>query len=267
MTLDPLLQSLRAAVRDHPIELAAHLLLWGGYNALMISGDSNGVGYFHQPGHSLVFPMLHGTVWNAATFLAVGLWLLPRLFERRWGVAAAAFGVLTAAVLCGKTLAEWLYIRADVADLRGLSLLELGLENFYAYAAALILGLLYFVARRGILVGATRSGGAILLRSGTSRHRIELDAIRYLKAEGNYVAFHADRRPLLVLMTMSAAIERLPPRRFLRIHRSYAVNLAQVTGMGADEVHVGGERLPIGRRYLPLARRRIAERLRATVAP
>ncbi len=246
-----------AAARRHPIELGAHAVLWGSFLVLMASGESNGVGYFHQPGQSLVFPLLHGALWNTVTFLAAGFVLLPRLLARRWQGVASGLATLAALVLTGKTLGEWLYVRLAVPDLRALSPLELGLENVYSFAAALLLGLLYFVARRGITQRGFRRSESITVRSGTSRHCLQVDAVRYLKAEGNYVAFHTERRPLWVLTTMTAALEQLPAEQFVRIHRSFAVNLARVTGLSADAVLIDDERLPIGRTYMHETRSRV----------
>lgn len=246
-----------AAARKHPIELGAHAVIWGAFLVLMARGDSNGVGYFRQPGHSLIFPLLHGALWNMATFLAAGLVLLPRLLARRWQDSASALATLAALVLTGKTLGEFLYVRLAVPDLRVLSPLELGLENVYSFAAALLFGLLYFVARRGITLRGFRRSESITVRSGTTRHRLQVDALRYLKAEGNYVAFHTGRRPLWVLTTMTAALEHLPAERFLRIHRSFAINLARVTGLSGDAVVIDDERLPIGRTYIHETRNRV----------
>jgi LytTr DNA-binding domain len=246
-----------AAVQGHRAEVAAHVLLWGAFIVLMASGDTNGVGYFQQPGDSLLFPLLHGAAWNAATFLVSGLVLLPLLFERRWLRAAGCLATFALLVLAGKSLGEWLYIRFAVPDLRSLTMPALALENAYSFASAWFLGMLYFVARRGIVRGTVRRTGAITVRSGTSRHRIQVEDIRFLKAEGNYVALHTDRRPLLVLTTMAAALAQLPADRFLRIHRSFAVNLAYVSGATSDTVQVADERLPLGRTYLKDARERI----------
>jgi LytTr DNA-binding domain len=248
-----------AAVRRHPIEVGMQVVLWAGFILLMANGESNGVGYFQQPGHSLLFPLLHGAVWNAVTFLAAGLVLLPQLLARRWRAAASSLAAGTVLVLCGKTLGEWLYIQWAVPDLRAVSPFALGLENVYSFAAALLLGLLYFLARRGLTRGGFARDGSITVRSGTTRHRLQLDAVRYLKAEGNYVAFHTEteHRPLWVLTTMAAALEQLPADRFVRIHRSFAVNLARVSGLAGGEVLVDGDRLPIGRKYVGDARSRV----------
>jgi hypothetical protein len=236
-------------------------MLWSAFLVLMASGDSNGVGYFQQPRQSLVFPLVHGALWNAIAFLGVGVVCLPRLYERRWQAAASSFATLAIAVLAGKTLGEWLYVRLAVPDLRDLSPFDLGLENVYSVAAALLLGMLYFLARRGVVRGGREPAGSISVRSGTTRHRLEIASVQYLKAEGNYVAFHTAQRPLWVLTTMTAALEQLPAEDFVRIHRSFAVNLASVSGLATDAVLIHEQRLPIGRTYLQEARDRVGRAL------
>jgi hypothetical protein len=262
-----LIRGLGKAACRHPIELGVHLVLWSAFLVLMASGDSNGVGYFQQPRQSLVLPLLHGALWNAIAFLGVGIVCLPQLLDRRWRAAASSFAVLATVVLAGKTLGEWLYVRLAVPDLRGLSPYDLGLENVYSVGAALLLGMLYFLARRGVTRGGRERAGSISVRSGTTRHRLEIASVQYLKAEGNYVAFHTAQRPLWVLTTMTAALEQLPAENFVRIHRSFAVNLACVSGLATDAVLIHDQRLPIGRTYLQEARSRIRRALDGNARP
>ena len=58
--------------RAHPVEIGVHALLWGGFIVMMATGEENGVGWFHQPEQSLWFPMVHGAIWNAVTFVGAG---------------------------------------------------------------------------------------------------------------------------------------------------------------------------------------------------
>ena len=57
---------------------------------------------------------------------------------------------------------------------------------------------------------------------------IPMSDVLWCEAEDNYVRVHATTGRHLVRMTMRGLIERLDPRRFARIHRSYVVNLSRV---------------------------------------
>lgn len=58
--------------------------------------------------------------------------------------------------------------------------------------------------------------------------KIAVDDLIYLRAEGNYLCLQLKDRHFLHRMTMNAVETELDPTRFLRIHRSYIVNLSQV---------------------------------------
>jgi two-component system, LytTR family, response regulator len=59
-------------------------------------------------------------------------------------------------------------------------------------------------------------------------HRVKVEDLLYLRAEGNYLSLQLKDRHHLYRMTMNAVETELDPARFLRIHRSYIVNTAHV---------------------------------------
>lgn len=59
--------------------------------------------------------------------------------------------------------------------------------------------------------------------------RIELKDIKYIEGMREYVRIHSmSIKPVMSLMSMKSLEKKLPPARFMRVHRSYIVNLAQV---------------------------------------
>lgn len=62
------------------------------------------------------------------------------------------------------------------------------------------------------------------IKKGGRLHRVSVDDIYYIKAEGNYVALHTGQRRHLYRMTMHSIVQQLNPSVFLRIHRSYLLN-------------------------------------------
>lgn len=76
---------------------------------------------------------------------------------------------------------------------------------------------------------------------------VPVDTISFISARGNYVYLHVGRERLLLREQMQRLEERLPPDRFVRIHRSFIVRLPEVAmleyGAGGDY----GVRLQDGR--------------------
>jgi len=69
----------------------------------------------------------------------------------------------------------------------------------------------------------------IVVRDGTRVHIIPIARLDYAEAQDDYVALCSEGRKHLKQQTISSLEAALDPGRFLRIHRSYIVNLERVT--------------------------------------
>lgn len=93
----------------------------------------------------------------------------------------------------------------------------------------------------------------ILIRDGARVHVIPVDRIDYLQAQDDYVAYAANGEQHLKEQTMAEAEASLDAARFVRVHRSYVVNLDRIARVEVDERgnHVAllttGARLPVSR--------------------
>jgi two-component system, LytTR family, response regulator len=80
-------------------------------------------------------------------------------------------------------------------------------------------------------------------------------AIIWLEAEDNYVRIHTSERDYLLRRTLQDLLGSLDQRQFLRIHRSRAVNLAEIASLrpmlhGDAEIRLrDGKTLRVSRRY------------------
>ncbi len=80
--------------------------------------------------------------------------------------------------------------------------------------------------------------------------KVQLDDIMWIKADKSYSSIHLKGgKTLTVSSNLSTVEERLPRIDFLRIHRSYVVNLRHVASMMGNSLKVDGELLVIGREY------------------
>ncbi|MBT8320694.1 MAG: LytTR family transcriptional regulator, partial [Eudoraea sp.] len=66
-------------------------------------------------------------------------------------------------------------------------------------------------------------------------------------AMGDYVKLVTKTERVVVLSTMKAMVNKLPRDRFLRIHRSYIVNLEKVDNFTSTRVEISGNLLPMSR--------------------
>jgi len=69
----------------------------------------------------------------------------------------------------------------------------------------------------------------IVVRDGTRVHVIPAAKLEYAEAQDDYVALSAEGKKHLKQQTISSLETVLDPARFLRVHRSYIVNLERIT--------------------------------------
>jgi DNA-binding LytR/AlgR family response regulator len=84
--------------------------------------------------------------------------------------------------------------------------------------------------------------------------RVELSRIRYAESMSEYLKIwlRDEPAPLVVLYSLKRLSEQLPESRFLRIHRSYLVNLSEIREYSRTSVTLsGGLTLPVGDLYRP----------------
>jgi two-component system LytT family response regulator len=84
----------------------------------------------------------------------------------------------------------------------------------------------------------------------------EIDAIDYIEADGNYVRVHLGKESRLVREKMNVVEQRLDAAVFLRVHRSYIVNVGRVKEifpMARGEYRIllqdGVTQIPLSRGY------------------
>lgn len=86
----------------------------------------------------------------------------------------------------------------------------------------------------------------IFLKTGPQMYsRLEYNDIVYLEADRAYCNIQANDKSYNVSMSMAAVAEQLNPSRFIKIHRSYIVNIRKVREFVGSEVVVAGYRLPV----------------------
>lgn len=79
--------------------------------------------------------------------------------------------------------------------------------------------------------------------------------IAWLQAEANYVGLHVNGHDYLLRSTLTDFMAQLDPRRFVRVHRSYAVNLdaiAVIEPLDSGDARLtmkDGSNVPCSRRY------------------
>ncbi len=92
----------------------------------------------------------------------------------------------------------------------------------------------------------------LFVRSEYQLIKINLDDIEYIESMEDYCRIHlSGGKPIMTLMTLKALIEKLPPEKFKRIHRSYIASLNKIKSVVNRKVKLNSAELPVSNTYLP----------------
>jgi two-component system response regulator LytT len=81
--------------------------------------------------------------------------------------------------------------------------------------------------------------------------RIELDDIKYIESQHEYIKIHTvNSIPVMTQLSLKSIEEQLPSDRFIRIHRSYIVNLEKITIIERNRIVFDGKiYIPVSDQY------------------
>ena len=81
--------------------------------------------------------------------------------------------------------------------------------------------------------------------------RINFDNIEYVEGMREYVQIHlTNGRPIMTLLSMKKLMEQLPVKKFMRVHRSFIVNLEKLTTIERNRILFGEKvRIPVSEQY------------------
>lgn len=94
--------------------------------------------------------------------------------------------------------------------------------------------------------------GIIYVKSDYKIVRINIEQIRYIEAMSEYLRISCEGKdkPIIVLLSMKKIEEHLPSNKFMRIHRSFIINLDKVSEVKKNHIILEGDvSLPIGDNY------------------
>ena len=87
----------------------------------------------------------------------------------------------------------------------------------------------------------------IFVKSNLKKRKVFVKDIKWIEALGDYVKLVTEENSLVVLSTMKAFEAELPEGKFLRIHKSYIVNLDKIDRFNSKNVEVGSYEIPLSR--------------------
>ncbi len=81
--------------------------------------------------------------------------------------------------------------------------------------------------------------------------RVAYDDILYIEGLKDYVKVHlkSEPKPLLSLTSLKSLEEKLPEQRFMRVHRSFIVNLEKIGAVSRNSIQIDKTSIPVSDQY------------------
>ena len=89
----------------------------------------------------------------------------------------------------------------------------------------------------------------VIIKADRRYHRIRVADILMVEGLKDYVVFHLPERRIVARMTIRSVADMLPATGFLRVNKSYIVNLDHVTSFDTADITVGSHEITIGPTY------------------
>jgi len=95
------------------------------------------------------------------------------------------------------------------------------------------------------------SNTSIFVKSEYKLIKVELSSILYIEGLKDYVKIYIkdQSKPILSLMSLKTLEEKLSPQQFMRVHRSFIVNLHQIAKIERNRIVFGSVYIPIADSY------------------
>lgn len=103
---------------------------------------------------------------------------------------------------------------------------------------------MYHLKREG---ANEEQGSHIIIKSNLKKIKVYTSKIKWIEAFGDYIKVITYDDTHLVLSTMKAFENELPNENFLRIHKSYIINLDKIERFNSKHVEIDGEKIPLSR--------------------
>ncbi len=78
---------------------------------------------------------------------------------------------------------------------------------------------------------------------------VDVDSIILIEAFGDYIKIHMNETVHTVYATLKRLENKLDNKKFVRVHRSYIVNLSKITNINANNLEINKKIIPISSSY------------------
>jgi DNA-binding LytR/AlgR family response regulator len=107
-----------------------------------------------------------------------------------------------------------------------------------------------------LFVGNNADDFVFIRDSGLIR-RIKLDDINHLEAQGDYVKIFMGEKTYSVHSSLKSIEDKLPVKNFLRVHRSFIINIAKIDTIEGNTLIIHKQFVPVSDAYKSVLNKRM----------
>ncbi len=89
----------------------------------------------------------------------------------------------------------------------------------------------------------------LFLKKGQHFERVPIKDILFLEAEGNYTTIHTTNERFVYSVVLKNIEAKFPIGLFLRVHRSFVVNISAINGFEGNLLFIGPHKIPVSKSY------------------
>ncbi|MDO7137499.1 LytR/AlgR family response regulator transcription factor [Algibacter lectus] len=99
----------------------------------------------------------------------------------------------------------------------------------------------------------------IFVKSEYENIKINIDTIIYLQGLKDYIKIYTSdtQKPILTLSSFKDILDKLPPSKFIRVHKSYVVSIEHIKAIQKSKILVADMRIPVGETYKDTVMKRL----------
>ena len=98
---------------------------------------------------------------------------------------------------------------------------------------------------------------AVFIRDSNIIRRLKVDEILFVEAKGDYVRLFTSDKMFAIHSTLKTVEEKLPPAKFLKVHRSFIVQLSKIDSIEGGTLIINKQFVPVADSYRAMLNKRI----------
>ncbi|MGZ2371911.1 LytR/AlgR family response regulator transcription factor [Ancylomarina sp. YFZ004] len=98
-------------------------------------------------------------------------------------------------------------------------------------------------------IGNSDTSKTIWVKSNKKSYPIKLSELAYIESDGDYLKLFLGEKPIIIHETLKNFISKLPNKVFMKIHRSFVININKVEYLEGNQVCLASKLIPVAASY------------------